>query len=69
MRIPLSVALVTFATAEPVLACANAMSEAPVAASEPFSPQVLLPALFLLLTAGASAFLVWRLSRPTVAEA
>lgn len=68
MRIPLA-ALATLVTTQPVLACKNAMTQAPVAASEPFSPELLLPAVFLLLTAGASAFLVWRLSRPGVASA
>jgi len=69
MRIPFVAALATLVTAQPVLACKNAMSQAPVAASEPFSPELLLPAAFLLLTAGASAFLVWRLSRPAIGSA
>lgn len=62
--LPLPLVGLILAAAQPALACKNAMSAAPEA-SEPFlSPPLLLPAAFLLLTAAASGFLVWRLSRP-----
>jgi hypothetical protein len=63
---PLSLALVC----QPVLACRNAMAEPPVTvtqAAEAAPPELLLPALALTLAAGASAFLLWRLTRAGVA--